>query len=371
MIQYSHRFAARTAAALLLSAALIPTAADAEAFVDQSQLNGSEQLRAINSNLSLGQSFTVGADGYLAGVELSLTGTTPGIILKAKIVDATGGVLGSLRLGQAQMSPPDLGSAPEMLDPAQITATYLDFTGFAIPVTVGQELAILLETTAPSPAFAVRIALDSDSYQDGRIISNGSGSTGDLAFKTFVVSELELSEAVDQHQLNGFDQLSIVPTGASGQTFTAGADGLLEGIELILSGSTTPEPLLIEILDVTDGLEGAPVLGSTTLDGSEVVSGVQTLHRNEIRGNYIDLSDQQIIVVAGDQLAIRLSTEHVGSPFWSARRALQNLYDGGSFFSNGTFNGGIDLAFKTFVSDPLFGDDFETGDLSRWAEVVP
>ena len=71
-----------------------------------------------------------------------MTGTTAGIILKAKVVDATGGVLGSLRLGQAQMSPPDLGSAPDMLDPALTTATYLDFTGFAIPVSIGQRGAI-------------------------------------------------------------------------------------------------------------------------------------------------------------------------------------------------------------------------------------
>lgn len=350
---------------------LAATASFAQPVVDQFQLDGDDQTRAVHAATSLAQSFTVGADGFLAGVELSLTGPATASTLRVKILDAAGGVLASIPYGEEHFRTADLADAPLNLDPSLLTATYVDLTGFAIAVSAGQELAISLETTAPATAaFATRISLDSDAYTGGSLFSAGSPTSGDMAFKTFT-TQMELSEIVDQHQLNGFDQSRIItPALDAGQTLVAGATGLLEGVELILGGTGTSEPLLLEILDTTGGLADAPVLGQKMIDGGDVVGGFQALHRNALRATYVDLKSEAIVVVAGDQLGLRLSTDNPGPGQWSVRRAVQNLYSPGVFFIQGSPSSG-DMAFKTFVSDPVFADDFETGDLSRWSETVP
>lgn len=177
--------------ALATLAWLAANIASAQPVVDQMQLEAGEQRRAIHSATPLAQSFVVGADGYFAGVELSLQGPGSSIPLRIKLVDRDGTLLGSVPLGEVHKTAAALGAAPDQLDPASITATYVDFTGFAIPVTVGDTLALRLSTENTGVGDWTLQRSLSNTYPDGSFFTEDSLSLSvDMAFRTFVTDPI-------------------------------------------------------------------------------------------------------------------------------------------------------------------------------------
>ena len=229
----------------------------------------------------------------------------------------------------------------------------------------------LLSLAHNSDAYGVRLAL-SDAYPAGGLFSDEQPTTGDLAFKTFV-TQLDPVESVDQYQLNGLDQSrGISDLGSLGQSWRVGKSGLLEGIEMPVDAQpAVTEPLLVEILDIREGLDNAVLLGSLELGPDESLPKPQVLRLEQVLATYVDLTPLHLFVVEGDELAVRLSTASQAPDFWTLRLALADLYSDGALFGNGGFQTGSDAAFKVFVSEPLFGDDFETGNLSRWSQAEP
>ena len=354
---------------VLLLTVTSPAAAD----VDQSQLDGTGQAQAIHSLGSVGQTFAVGSNGVLTGIELSL-GTSPPANhdLVVEIVDASGGVSDPPVLLETHIGQADLGPQVTMLSATTITATYTDLEGFGLEVAPGDELGVRLSTyTALPGAYSVRIAL-TNPYDGGSIFYNGvpSGAT-DVAFKTFV-GVVRYPREVDQYQLHGWDQTRAINSiNSIGQTFSVDRVGRLDGIELILGASGLGiGDLVVEVLDVTGGVIGAPVLGDVVLTTNDLGSLFGNLDLRAITTTYVNLSTLGLWIQPGDLLAVRMWTTAVTPDFYTVRLALDDRYSGGALISSDVLIPGSDLAFKTIVSS-IFADGFESGNSDAWSNAVP
>ncbi len=155
----------------------------------------------------------------------------------------------------------------------------------------------------------------------------------------------------DQIQLDGTSQIGVVhSTSSAGQTFTVGRGGILNGLELSLgSVGTGLPPLVVEILDVSGGISGAPVLATVSVAQDQLGSMPATLALDSITATFVDLRHRRLSVSAGDQLAFRLSTAAVLPDRYGLRVQTTNLYAGGTGFANDVPVSG-DVAFKTFVA---------------------
>jgi len=345
----------------------------ASAAVDQSQLDGSDQGQAIHSLTSKGQTFEVGINGVLTGIELSLGSSPPSPSdLVIEIVDASGGVVDPPMLLETHIGEADLGPQVTMLDATMITATYIDLEGFGLEVAPGDELGVRLSTANALPGlFSLRVAL-ADLYPGGFLFTNGvPHNVADAAFKTFV-DTVRYPGEVDQYQLHGWDQARAIHSDFSvGQTFTGGRVGRLDGVELILGASGSDiDDLVVDVLDVTGGIVGAPVLGQVVLSPNDLGSLSGNLDLRAVTTTYVDLSDLGIWVQPGDLLAVRLSTTSVTPDWYTVRLALDDRYSGGAMFHDDLPEPTSDLAFKTFVAT-IFTDGLESGNADAWSAVVP
>lgn len=162
--------------------------------LDQFQLDGTEQAQAIDSNSTIGQSFTVGVDGSLAFIELPLQAGPRALDMTIEILKLNGTDLGSASsFGSivVPVSPLVINAIPMTrieLSTTSVIAYLIDLSSLNVPVSVGDEFAFVLSSPSIEPlGWGVGTAVFSNNYPDGSLIHNGSISgTGDLAFKVFV-----------------------------------------------------------------------------------------------------------------------------------------------------------------------------------------
>lgn len=349
---------------LSLAALLLATTAVAET-LDQAQLDGTGQSRAIHSDSTWGQTVTVGTSGFLTRIELSVAGTSAWP-LRVEVFDASEEISEEHLLGLVEVSVGDLGPQPATLEAGEITATAIDVSPSAIAVEPGDRVWIRLSTNAPvGQHYSVRLSLDSESYPAGTLTGGDAPTAGDLAFQTFV-GEVAIPAALDQRQLVGHDQGRAIHVGtvSLGQRFRAGRDGHLEALELILSAPPTDVPLRVEILREIPDAEPLS-LGSVDLLPEDLGPAVRGLDVRQPVATLVDLSPLAIVVLAEDPMIVRLSTELALPSFYDTRISTRDVYPLGQLENAGTPTAG-DLAFKTFVTDPVFADGFESGDASRW-----
>ena len=352
---------------------ILTVTSPASAAEDQSQLDGSDQAHAIHSLTSKGQTFEVGINGVLTGIELSLASSlAPTQDLIVEIVGTSGGVSDPPVFVETHIGQADLGPEVTMLSATSITATYIDLEGFGLEVAPGDELGVRLSTATVLPGlFSLRVAL-ADLYPGGTFFADVSPAGGiDAAFKTFV-DTVRYPNEVDQYQLHGWDQVRVInSTVSAGQTFTGGRVGRLDGIELILGASGLDiDDLVVDVLDVTGGVVGAPVLGQVVLTPSDLGSLSGNLDLRTVTTTYVDISDLGIWIQPGDLLAVRMSTTSVMPDTYTVRLALDDRYSGGAILINDVPASTSDLAFKTFVAT-IFTDGFESGDDEAWSAAVP
>ena len=167
----------------------------AEPILDQSQLMA-DQTVAIHSTISspvarVGQTFTVGIDGLLDSIELSLSETGSGGDLVVNILDMSGGDLSlAPSLGGVSIAEMDLGPFVLSLSATSVTATLIDLSSLGIDVNVVDVLAVDLSTSRALPnLYGVRRQISSDEYAGGAHFAGNSfisSGADDLAFKTFV-----------------------------------------------------------------------------------------------------------------------------------------------------------------------------------------
>ncbi len=150
----------------------------------QLQCDVSFAIHSVNPN---GQWFTVGADGLLSAVELSLgIDGSPSEDLIVEVFNFSAGSLGAF-LGSTSISASDLGPMQLALDVNEITATLVPLEDLGITVSSGETIAFWFTTAAVLPdLYSIRIDR-TDNYPNGEFISAG-GPTPlyDHMFKTFV-----------------------------------------------------------------------------------------------------------------------------------------------------------------------------------------
>ncbi len=348
--------------ALVAIGVLLGLAALGEAqVVDQSQLT-SDGLRAINTNLTQGQTFTVGRDGFLSAVEVSLNDSAArSAPLSLSIWE------GSVRRGYVVI-PPEGTSAPPLLDPVDVVGTFVDLSAFAIEVAVGEVLELRLRCLESTFFPSAGVALN-DLYAGGSATINGSSSTGDLAFKTFVSDDFPPIQEFDQYQPDGVDRNYGIHSGLSrGQTFTAGRSGRLAGVELALSSSVgSADDLEVVLVDVSDDSE----LARFAIQPQEVnVGSPEYLSPTATVGYIIDFDGHDVHVSEGQQLELQLHSSAPSGQGFAVRGTLANPYPGGAMTNGSGIGGGGDLAFKTIVlGGTVFDDGFESGAVGRWSEI--
>lgn len=159
----------------------------AQPVVDQSQLAGNIYW-AISTGEDIGQTFTVGVSGTLAGVEMSLGSGSATTSLTFQVLTTSGGVpqatpvLASVTIPASSLP----GAGPTALLLGSVTGTYVDLSSANIAVTAGQVLAFRL-STADTKYFNIRgNGGTGTSYAGGSRFSNYSLQGDDLTFKTFV-----------------------------------------------------------------------------------------------------------------------------------------------------------------------------------------
>ena len=358
-----HRFRNDLRAALIALGALVGLVSMGRAqVVDQSQLT-SDGLRAINSNLTQGQIFTVGRDGFLSAVEVSVGDnalrTAP---LSLSIWE------GTVRRGYVVIPNEGTSSPPPSLDPDDIVGTLVDLSPFAIEVAVGDVLELRLRCLEQTFFPSVRVAT-ADVYPGGRATIAGNPSTGDLAFKTFVSEDFPPIQDFDQFQPDGVERFYSISSSLShGQIFAVGRSGKLVAVELAINRSPLQDDELEFVLVDTDS--GSELLRHAIApDDVNIESPPEYLSPSATEGFLVDLSSYGVSVAEGQVLEMQLHTAAAPGQGYAIRSSLVDSYPRGARTNGqGTSSSG-DLAFKTFVVvGPVFDDGFESGAVGRWSE---
>jgi hypothetical protein len=163
---------------------------------------------------------------------------------------------------------------------------------------------------------------------------------------------------LDQQQtVSNFGGLQASTHNSKAQTFTAGLTGLLDQVDLALSGPTASTPLTVQIRDGSATGPGNTVLASATVPTS-AAPGTEA---------FVPITfSSPASVTAGTQYSIVAFNEATGW-FWYAGKtpdgSLQSAYEGGKLYSSPddvTPGGGpwfegnslADFEFKTYVAPP-------------------
>jgi hypothetical protein len=172
---------------VLVGLAATPAGAQVAAGLDQYQVD-STVTGLIHSTNSTGQWFTVGFDGVLWAVEISLdsvVSTTE--ILVVEVYDVSGGLPGTL-LGSTTVAPGETSPELVQLDPNTVTCTLVPLHNLGRAVVAGDQIGIQLSTGQASPfGYQVRFNGSPDLYPGGQMYSGANPNTdSDLAFKVFI-----------------------------------------------------------------------------------------------------------------------------------------------------------------------------------------
>ncbi len=320
--------------------------------VDQAQLVG-QSGQAIHATRDVGQSFVVGAQGWLAGIEVLLQGASANQALTLELLDLTEDDYADAPvIGVVSLAPAELGDFPEALEPEALTASYFDLSGQAIAVEEEDLLAFRLTTGTPvGNTYSTRFST-TDLYASGEAYIGTSSTGSDFAFKTFVEPEQSVTleaERLDAYMLEQTLASAVHISRPVGQSFTAGRDGTWSGLELNLSGSAN-EDLVIDLLDMSAGdYETAPSLGTIHIDPGDLGASTTGLNASSIEGTYIDLSALEIQVLEGDELAFSLTTAaEPGASYSVGARYDLDRYEGGTGYVGSSASAG-DHVFKTFI----------------------
>ena len=164
---------------------------------------------------------------------------------------------------------------------------------------------------------------------------------------------------LDQQQtISNFGGLQVDSNNSKAQTFTAGLTGLLDQVDLALSGMGVTTPLTVQIRDGSATTPGDTVLASASVPTSAVTSSE----------SFVPITfTSPASVTAGTQYSIVALNESapVSGWFWYAGKtpdgSLESAYEGGKLYSvmNGTGTGPwsegnslADFEFKTYVVPP-------------------
>ena len=155
-----------------------------------------------------------------------------------------------------------------------------------------------------------------------------------------------LAGTLDQQQTDSSGgSVGIASAGSAAQTFTAGISGNLDQVDLDLEDSGNPDPLVVEIRDVS-GVPGNKVLASNNVPGTAVPSLPAFV---PVKFN------PPAAVASGTQYAIVAYTSGVSLYRWE-HSPTGNPYPGGLAFTSsfsppsGFWTSAInDFAFKTYV----------------------
>ncbi len=164
-----------------------PTSGQVLAGLDQYQLD-STVTGLIHSANPVGQWFTVGFDGVLWAVELSIDATDPIIEhLVVELYDVSGGLPGTF-IASTPVAPGDTLPELNQLDVDAVTCTLVHLYNLGIAVTAGDQIGIQLTTAEASPSgYKVRFNGSPDLYSGGQMYAGGYPNVNsDLAFKVFV-----------------------------------------------------------------------------------------------------------------------------------------------------------------------------------------
>jgi hypothetical protein len=182
--------------------------------------------------------------------------------------------------------------------------------------------------------------------------------------------EAQLAAGLDQYQLDGTVNGLNHSTNPFGQWFTVGRTGTLSWVELSLDSTPgNTEDLLVEVRDVSGGLPGT-TLGSVVLAAGDVGPFRDFLLLDEVTATLVDLRPIGLDVSVGNTLAIWLETGMTSPNGWLVRYASNDPYAAGQMTTASGVNADLDLTFKIFVAEPLFDDNFESGDTGAWSNGV-
>ena len=153
---------------------------------DQFQPDGVDRALVIHAAQALGQTVTVGRDGQLSSVELSLSRPlVPDDDLSVEVfLDADGIPVSAGEVVVPSADIPVMG-APFFLQSTEAVATLVDLKPLDISVTSGDVIELRLNTQNTVNFYSVRTTIE-DRYPGGRLRLNGIDSSGDMAFKVFV-----------------------------------------------------------------------------------------------------------------------------------------------------------------------------------------
>ena len=178
-----------------------------------------------------------------------------------------------------------------------------------------------------------------------------------------------LAGTLDQQQTDtSGGQSSLSSTVSRAQTFTVGAPGGVDQVDLFLSTVTTTQPLTVEIRDTAFGIPGTTVLAT----GS--VPSTQNLGPAFVPVNFAPPAP----VVSGTRYAIVVYTADSGGWAWGHALTGQDPYPLGAALTSATSPPTVflpesptfDFGFKTYVVPPAGGPGGPGGETGKRAAAL-
>ena len=162
------------------------------------------------------------------------------------------------------------------------------------------------------------------------------------------------TEVLDQFSVvNRTGGASLVPGLPIGQTFIAGQNGLLSTVSLQLNRSDATEGALLTIYNAENDTP-TTTIGSVPIPFSDIPNSNDRVTRTYAE---VDVSSLGIDVSAGQELALVVTYDGEGSPFW-VNSDNPAAYENGRAMSLTTQHGWLpiliprDQGFRTFVVIP-------------------
>ncbi len=181
----------------------------------------------------------------------------------------------------------------------------------------------------------------------------------------------QTNAGLDQYQLLSDIGWAIHSNSSIGQWFTVGGDGLLSGVEFgLYPVGGEAEDLVVEVYDFSGGTLGA-LRGFTSISVSDLGSLETVLDVNAITTTLISLEHLDIVVSSGETMAIWFTTTATSPNIYGIRGLTTDNYPNGERLTVSGGDPDNELMFKTFVAQPVFADDFESGYTSAWSVTAP
>lgn len=338
-------FGSRLLAALLLLLAALPAIARATPALDQSNsVLPTGNFVAIHSGTTGAQVVTVGFAGTLTEVRLVVDPRgTPTENLTLEVQGTIGGAPDGVALAVASV-PPFGGVNPSVS---------FDVSGAALAVTAGQEIALVLKSNASLGNDYLARAVPFNTYGAGQFTDSGgsfaSGAGWDAIFRTYIEPAANPGPGVaDQSNLpTPTGNFAAILNGLTGtQTFTAGSDGILTRIDVMVDPRGTPVlDLVLEVRATSGGAPTGPVLARSAVGPFAGPNPMVTF----------DLAPYNLALSTGTLYAFTLRSFAAGGNDYLLRGVPGNTYAAGEMTnSTGGFapGGPWDAIFTTWLFDP-------------------